>query len=245
MFAGNDQAEQKNGDKVTSTDTVPEIDAGPRLRIDGTRPLSPELVSEVQMFIDQAVSRTGVPVIHLSGAPSAAPGEIGIQLVSKWERALRHLERLDTPTIAVAQGDCGGVALETLLCTDYRLATGDLRLLVTTGTDAGATWPGMGLYRLANQVGVGRVRRAVLFGTPIPVAEAKALNLIDEIVADPTDAIAAADTLAAARSGAELAIARQLLFDATTTSFEEALGRHLAACDRRLRRARNGDGIDR
>ncbi|KOG89867.1 enoyl-CoA hydratase, partial [Streptomyces varsoviensis] len=36
-------------------------------------------------------------------------------------------------------------------------------------------------------------------------------------------------------SGKDLAIRRQLLLDARTTSFEDALGPHLAACDRLLR----------
>ncbi|MCZ9336264.1 enoyl-CoA hydratase/isomerase family protein, partial [Streptomyces sp. TRM76130] len=41
--------------------------------------------------------------------------------------------------------------------------------------------------------------------------------------------------LAGGLSGKELAIRRQLLFDAANTAFEDALGPHLAACDRALR----------
>jgi len=37
-------------------------------------------------------------------------------------------------------------------------------------------------------------------------------------------------------TGKEVAIRRQLLLDAAQHSFEEALGAHLAACDRALRR---------
>jgi isomerase DpgB len=46
--------------------------------------------------------------------------------------------------------------------------------------------------------------------------------------------------LAAAAGGAELAIRRQLVLEAATTTFEDALGMHLAACDRALRRAAAG-----
>ena len=44
-------------------------------------------------------------------------------------------------------------------------------------------------------------------------------------------------------AGAEHAIRRQLLLEAATTSYEDALGAHLAACDRELRRLRRiGEG---
>jgi isomerase DpgB len=42
--------------------------------------------------------------------------------------------------------------------------------------------------------------------------------------------------LTAGVAGEELAIRRQLLLDAGHTRFEDALGSHLAACDRALRR---------
>jgi isomerase DpgB len=46
--------------------------------------------------------------------------------------------------------------------------------------------------------------------------------------------------VAAAAVGAELAIRRQLVLEAPATTFEDALGTHLAACDRALRRAATG-----
>jgi isomerase DpgB len=96
----------------------------------------------------------------------------------------------------------------------------------------------MGLYRLANQAGAAAVRRAVLLGVPLTATEALGLGLIDEVAADPAAAAAAARTLLGASPASDLAIRRRLLLDATTTSYEDALGRHLAACDRQLRRER-------
>jgi len=102
---------------------------------------------------------------------------------------------------------------------------------------AGATWPGMALYRLARQAaGAAPARRAVLFGTPIEADVAKAIGVIDEIAGDATTAIEKAMAVAAAAGGAELAIRRQLMLEALPTTFEDALGIHLAACDRALRR---------
>lgn len=211
--------------------------AGVELRIDGARQISTDSASELLRFCDQAEDGgTGLATIRVTGAPGpgfAAGLEVGT--VSKWERALRRLERLGRPTVAVLSGPCGGPALDALLATDFRIATPDARLLPTVHGDA--TWPGMSLYRLARHAGPGPIRRAALLGTPIDLAEALTLRLVDEVTDDPDAAVADLATHAARITGKELAIRRQLIFDASRTSFEDALGSHLAACDRALRRA--------
>lgn len=209
------------------------------VRVDGRRPLSTGLVAAFGAVCDRAEDRgAGTVVLNVSGAPGEPPDDVSVALVSKWERVLRRLERLPTATIAVASGDCGGLALEALLVTDYRIGTASVRLLMPER--ARATWPGMVLYRLARQAGAAAVRRAVLFGVPILAAEAVATHLIDELAIDTEGALAAAAKLADAVPGAELAIRRQLMQDALSASFEDALGVHLAACDRVLRQASAG-----
>lgn len=207
------------------------------LRIDGGLPPSAESVAALAAACDSAEDRGGrtALVIHLSGAPRGpwASG-VDVALVSKWERALRRLERLRATSVAVATGDCGGPALDALLATDYRIAATSLRLLVPV--EAGATWPGMALYRLTSQAGAAAIRRAVLFGVPIGAAEALTLRLVDEVTDDPDGALAASAALTGAFAGTEVSVRRQLMLDATTASFEDALGAHLAACDRTLRR---------
>jgi isomerase DpgB len=210
------------------------------IRVDGRCALSAELVTALGAVCDRAEDggdRNAV-ILHVSGAPQE-PSEcdVSVALVSKWERALRRLERLPAATISLASGECGGVALEVLLATDYRIGTASVRLLMPTR--AGATWPGMVLYRLARQ-GAAAARRAVLFGLPIAAADAVAMHLIDELTTDTPGALVAAEQLAAAVPGAELAIRRQLMQDAQAVSFEDALGAHLAACDRLLRRVSTG-----
>lgn len=214
-------------------------DGGPlAVWVDGRQPLSTESLAAMAAVCDSAEDQgdRAVVVVHVSGAPAGSRArDLDIALVSKWERGLRRLERLPATTISVAVGDCGGIALEALLATDYRIANNSVRLLVPV--EDGAIWPGMALYRLAHQVGAAAIRRMVLFGTPLGVRDALALRVVDEVTDDTVGALAAASEVAGAFSGAELAIRRQLMFDATTVSFEEALGRHLAACDRELRRA--------
>jgi isomerase DpgB len=218
---------------------------GLAIRVDGRQPLSAESVATLGAVCDSAEDRDGhgAVIVHVSGAPDrACAGDMPIALVSKWERALRRLERLRTVTIAVAEGDCGGLALDALLATDYRIATDSARLLVTA--DGTTIWPGMALYRLCRQCGAAAVRRAVLFGTPIEASSALAIGVIDELSGDVTSALAQAADTADSFSAAELAIRRQLMLDASATSFEDALGVHLAACDRFRRRAASGVAYD-
>ncbi|MEU4243568.1 enoyl-CoA-hydratase DpgB [Actinoplanes sp. NPDC026619] len=208
------------------------------LRIDGGRPVTVADVEAVLRACDRAEDGppTGMLVVHVSGAPAPgwAPG-LTVGLVTKWERAVRRLERLPLATIAMAAGDCGGTALDVLLATDVRVAEPDTRLV--PATDDEAIWPGMALYRLSRQGGAGVLRRAALLSIPIGAAEARALGLLDVVTEEPETALADLRERTAAVSGPELAIRRQLLLDADRTSFEEALGSHLAACDRALRRA--------
>src|SRR4051794_9736379 len=211
------------------------------IRIDGSRPLSAEAVRTLGAVCDLAEKRVepGVVLIVGSGAPSGSwTQDLDVALVSKWERAPRRLERLAATTVAVADGDCGGMALDGVLTTDYRIATIGARLSVPV-TD-GATWPGMTIYRLTQQAGVAGIRQAVLLGRPIDAGDARDLRLIDELAKDLDSALAVARARVGGSSGRELAIRRRLMLDATTTSFEDALGTHLAACERTLRRVAIG-----
>lgn len=210
--------------------------AATALQIDGGRPLTVDLVAEVEAFNERVEDgHASLVVIRVGGAPTdRGLDQITVNLVRQWERALRRLERLGAATVALAEGDVGGVAMEALLATDHRIATSNVRLLLPASSEA--VWPGMLLYRLANQIGVAHVRRAVLFGAPVSAGAAFDLGLVDAVVPDAEAALACVANLTATYSGTELAIRRQLMLDATTTSFEDALGTHLAACDRALRR---------
>jgi isomerase DpgB len=214
-----------------------EIGDGLVLRIDGAQRLSAASVEAVAAVCDRAEDdgRPGIVEAHLTGAPDGLwTRGLTIGLVTKWERAVRRLERLPMTTVAIVSGDCGGAALDVLLATDVRIAAHGTRLLVpVNGT---ATWPGMALYRLVQQAGTAATRRAVLLGAPIETDEAVALHIVDQVSDDPANELVALAGAAGLISDRELAIRRQLMFDANTTSFEDALGSHLAACDRALRR---------
>ncbi|MER5889492.1 enoyl-CoA-hydratase DpgB [Streptomyces sp. NPDC001941] len=208
------------------------------LALDAGRPL-PELTAAVTEACDRAERRTepAVVVVRLPRAPAAArswPGAVDIQQINRWERAVRRLERLPALSIAVADGACGGPALDLLLVADYRIGAPDLRLLAPVND--GHFWPGMAVYRLSQQLGAARARQIVLWGDDVDAACARELGLIDQVAADTEEALHTASVLMGRISDTELAVRRQLLLEAQSLEYDDALGAHLAACDRELRR---------
>lgn len=215
---------------------------GIHVLVDSSEPLTEQLVGQLARLCDELedAEKTTFAVLHIEGAPGVRerpwPGEVGIHLVNKWEQALRRLERSPAGVIAVASGECAGPALDILLAADHRIVTADVRL--SAAVTSGRLWPGMAVHRLAQQLGVARARRLVLFGTEVTAGEGVELGLFDHVAVDRagiSDAILGAAELLSGMIGGELAIRRRLLLDAVTTSYEESLGAHLAACDRTLR----------
>ncbi|MER7186514.1 enoyl-CoA-hydratase DpgB [Streptomyces hyaluromycini] len=212
------------------------VDEAPTLAVDGRRPPTAVAVKELAALCDRVEDGgPAVAVLRVSGAPGADWTDgLDTAQVTKWERTLRRFERLPAVTVAVAAGDTGGTALDAFLTADLRLAAPGARLVLPS--DGEATWPGMALFRLVRLLGAGRARRAVLFGDPIGAEQALALGLADDLTDDPEAGLAALTARYGEAGGSELAVRRQLLLDAATTPFEDALGSHLAACDRALRR---------
>ncbi len=156
-------------------------------------------------------------------------------LVSRFERALRRVERLAALTIGVATDAVGEIGLAVSLCTDYRIGNESLRL----GLGGGDTEivPTMALYRLVNQIGTAKSRQSILFGREIGATEALECGLVNEIVSDPVAATRAFIESLNRSALVGLPLRRQLMLETALTSFDNALGTHLAACERVLRNA--------
>ncbi|QIS22263.1 enoyl-CoA-hydratase DpgB [Nocardia terpenica] len=209
-------------------------------------PLRAELIDAVTAVARRAEDAADGPhcvVLFIQGARSgeyrAWPGEVTVGEVSKWEGALRRLEQVPLPIIAAVDGDAYGPAAELLLVADYRILRVDAEFRFAS-TEAGV-WPAMAVYRLVAQVGVARARDLVIQGRALAAQQALERGLVDMVVTDSaaeTDALRAGAALFDSAVGTELAIRRRLLLDAVTTRFEDALGAHLAASDRTLRRDR-------
>jgi isomerase DpgB len=210
------------------------------LEIDHSGTLSADLVTQVNECCDRAEDARGEATLRMLLASaddnrSAWPGDVDIKLLNRWERALRRLERVPAVVVAVADGRCRGPAIELLLVADLRIAGPDLR--VTLPADDGQVWPGALLYRLANRVGPSWVRRLCLLADEVSADVAVQCGLVDEVAEQPWQRSEAIVEHLRDVSGTEWAIRRTLLLEAVTTCFEEALGAHLAASNRTLRRA--------
>ncbi|WP_329200201.1 MULTISPECIES: enoyl-CoA-hydratase DpgB [unclassified Streptomyces] len=207
--------------------------------IDAARPLD-ELTATVQALCDEVESsRTKTAVVLRlvgSGERRQWPGDVSVSAVNRWERAVRRLEKLDAITVAVAAESCAGPALDLLLATDFRIGATGLRLVLPVND--GHFWPGMALYRLVRHLGAQRARQIVMWGADIPLGRAVGLGLIDEVGDGIEEALATATALTGRLSNRETALRRQLIAEAVSAEYDEALGLHLAACDRELRRLR-------
>ncbi|MFI0983622.1 enoyl-CoA-hydratase DpgB [Streptomyces sp. NPDC021093] len=216
-----------------------------RVDMDGTCPL-PELTARLNAACDQVEDPGEHTVLRLSLLPTPArrrpwPTHVGVREVNRWERAVRRLERLPAMIVCTAEGVCGGPALDLLLASDFRIGGPGLQLLLPVND--GHFWPGMAVYRLAQQLGTTRARQIVMWGDDLGAQRAHELGLLDQLSEDLAGAAHTAVVLMGRISDRELAVRRQLLLEAPTAEFQDALGAHLAACDRELRRlAKVGDG---
>ncbi|MEW2620510.1 enoyl-CoA-hydratase DpgB [Streptomyces sp. NPDC048106] len=209
---------------------------------DATRPLA-ELTAALNSLCDEAESeRHGTALVlrlNVPSVPARWPGETGVSAVNRWERAVRRLEKLDATTVVIAEGHCAGPALELLLAADVCIGVSGLTLGLPLND--GHFWPGMALYRLVRRLGAHRTRQLLLWDTDVSLARAVELGLVDRSAADAEAAEHAAGLLTGHLADRETALRRQLIDEAETTEYDEALGIHLAACDRELRRLRAAD----
>jgi isomerase DpgB len=207
-----------------------------RLLVDGGEPLSPDLVAAVEAagdLVEDAGGRLPLLLV-LGGGADQRDHEVagGTELVNRWERVLRRVERLPAVTIGMVVGRCTGTAFELLLATDHRLAAVDACVRPPSRVDG--IWPGTLLHRVTRQLGVAAARQLALFAPELTATRAAEIGLVDEVVDDPIARIATILPTLAGVPGTEWAIRRRLLFDATV-SYEEMVGAHLSACDRALR----------
>lgn len=220
----------------TSPTTVPlDTEASVvEVHIDLSGPLTQRSVDAI---VDACVTADGSDVVLLrlndaSATPAEWPGDVGVHLVGRWEKALRGLERLDRITVGVCEGRCGRAVLEVLLATDHRIVDAVTELAV--GDTPTGIWPGMALHRLVQQSGLTAARR-LLLATELRADELLAAGVADEVTTDVDAAVGALVVRLAGLVGTEVAVRRRLLLDAVTVGYEESLGTHLAACDRTLR----------
>lgn len=207
-----------------------------RLTIDSSGPLTAELVRKIDEAcdqVDESTQKQRILLMRLTCHQQQPWPATPVGMVTKWEHALRRIERLHAVTVAAVEGLCTGAAFEMLLTADYRIIEPHARIGIPAF--AGSTWPGMALYRLTHQLGLSRSRRFALFGGEVSADAAVGMGLVDEMAADVATRAAALIDRFQSFDGKEAAIRRQLVCEAQMTPYEVALGTHMAAAERALR----------
>jgi isomerase DpgB len=214
--------------------------------IDGTEALSGELTQQLSDAADQAEDSgtNSTLFLRLAGDANCSveqhwPGCTDIQAVNRWERLLRRMERSDSTIVLLAERTCSALAFELLAIADYRLACHDFRVSRSVpGTDI---WPSLALYRLSRQIGEVQTRKLFLTMAEVTAEECQRLNVVDEVVEGFEDAVLSVDQFLKHAPLDDFPVRRRLMQDSLSMYFDDALGLHLAACDRALRRTSDRD----
>lgn len=211
------------------------------IEINGGEKLSHALIERLNTAIDRAedLDASALLFICIRGGGVKEllswPGEVNLRAVTHWERTLRRLERTESLTAVYAASNCSALALEILTVVDHRISSSDFVLwLRVTGQPI---WPGMVLYRLIRQIGEARTKQLFLESSPIAAEGCRARDIIDNINDSMEEVSLDMVTLATDSVADDFAIRRRLMQDSYATTYEDALGAHLAACDRTCRSA--------
>jgi enoyl-CoA hydratase/carnithine racemase len=131
-----------------------------------------------------------VRVVVISGAGRAFCSGIDLKALSsngipqRWfrqtELAFRSVEALPQFVICAAHRYCIGGGLQLALASDLRIVTDTTQFALTAVKEC--LIPGMGSFRLARYVGLGRAKRIALSGEFINAQEALSIGLVDLVV---------------------------------------------------------------
>ena len=156
--------------------------------------LDTDLAIELADAAERAANDHDVWVVVVKGAGRAfssgmdrkalSAGSIGEPFYRHWIRALNCLEDMDKLVIAVCHGYCIGGGLQLAVACDVRLATED-SILGLGATEHGLI-PDGSVLRLARIVGLGRAKELTLLNDRIRAEEARAMGLVNWVVA-PVD----------------------------------------------------------
>jgi enoyl-CoA hydratase/carnithine racemase len=131
-----------------------------------------------------------VKVVVISGAGRAFCSGIDLKALSgagiplNWfretEMAFRALEELDQFVVCAMHKYCIGGGLQLSLVCDLRIATDTTQFALTAVKEC--LIPGLGTFRLARYIGLGRAKRIALTGDYFTAQEAYAMGLVDYLV---------------------------------------------------------------
>lgn len=150
----------------------------------------------------------------------------------KWEKMCVRLERLRALTISVLNGSTVGGGVQLALCTDLRIAHPNTTFQLPE-VKMGFL-PGMGIYRVAKNIGLGRAKQWVLQSSTLTAQQALNWGLINDVSEDLDSALQEHIDASSPVNPVAIQLARRLLNESFHDSFEDAIGHFLAAQQRAI-----------
>lgn len=200
-------------------------------------PLTRDLDAVSQLLQDDL----DVRLVAISGAGRAfcsgidvkklATGDVDERKYPPWETALRRFETMDKLVICIIHGYAIGGGLQIALASDIRICTRSAELGLTAIEES--ILPGLGTWRLARFIGMGRAKKMSILGNLVDGEEAHRIGLVDHLVdeeslAEEVDALLE-EYMEANSIGARLT--KRAVGEAFDLPFEEFLDRYLAYQD--------------
>ena len=121
---------------------------------------------------------TGIDLKHL------AAGTIEPSYFDMWDAALRVFETMDKLVLCLIHGYAVGGGLQLALACDIRVCTPSAKLGLPAIKEG--LIPGLGTFRLARYVGLGRAKSLIIRGNMIDGTEAERIGMVDHLVAEDT-----------------------------------------------------------
>jgi enoyl-CoA hydratase/carnithine racemase len=196
-----------------------------------------ELAAALREAFEAAADDAAVRALILTGEGRAfsAGGDLS-RFERDWDpREFRHdshrltslitlLERLEKPTVAAINGAVTGAGTQLALVCDVRLAATSARFIYREGR-LGIIPSHGGVTRLVKLIGLARARDVLLGGEELSAAQAHAVGLVTEVVADDAllDAARARVALMLERSPQAYAAAKRLLWLAANVDLESGM----------------------
>ena len=170
---------------------------GALVRLEITRPhlLNAVAMTGAREMMDAAngiAADSDVRMVAISGAGRAfctgmdlkdlSTGRIEQTYFELWDTALRTFETMDKLVLCLIRGYAIGGGLQLALACDIRVCTASARLGLPAIKEG--LIPGLGTFRLARYVGLGRAKSLIIRGNMIDGSEAERIGLIDHLVDD-------------------------------------------------------------
>ena len=113
-----------------------------------------------------------------------AAGRIERSYFELWDTALRVFETMDKLVVCLVHGYAIGGGLQLALACDIRVCTPSAKLGLPAIKEG--LIPGLGTFRLARYIGLGRAKSLIIRGNMIDGTEAQRIGLVDHLVGDDT-----------------------------------------------------------